>query len=67
MPGIVDADQKIFARSGVYFSTDSWVYFGRQNSRVAEPEPAGAETFGRSQNIEVSAPAPGQLKYLKKI
>jgi hypothetical protein len=37
--------------------------------RVAEPEPAGAETFGwsRSRNIEVSAPAPGQLKYLKKI
>jgi hypothetical protein len=28
-----------------------------------EPEPHGAETFGRSQswNVEVSAPAPGQL------
>jgi hypothetical protein len=37
-------------------------------SRVAEPEPAGAETFGRSrswsQYTEVSAPAlaPGQTK-----
>jgi hypothetical protein len=27
---------------------------------------AGAETFGRSRNIEVSAPAPGQLKYFEK-
>ncbi len=37
-------------------------------SRVAEPElepePAGAETFGRSRSryTEVSAPAPGQTK-----
>ncbi len=32
--------------------------------RVAEPEPAGAETFGwsRSRYTEVSAPAPGQIK-----
>jgi hypothetical protein len=30
--------------------------------RVAEPEPAGAETFGRSRYTEVSAPAPGQTK-----
>ena len=27
------------------------------SSRVAEPEPAGAETFGRSRYTEVSAPA----------
>jgi hypothetical protein len=27
--------------------------------RVAEPDPAGAETFGRSRYTEVSAPAPG--------
>jgi hypothetical protein len=37
------------------------------SSRVAEPEPAGAETFGwsRSRNIEV--PAPGQPMYFEKI
>jgi hypothetical protein len=36
---------------------------------VVEPEPQGAGTFGwsQSQNIEVLALAPGQLKYLKKI
>jgi hypothetical protein len=32
------------------------------NPSVVEPEPQGAGTFGRSRNVEVSAPAPGQLK-----
>jgi hypothetical protein len=36
-------------------------------SSVVEPEPQGAETFGWSRNVEVSAPAPGQLKYFEKI
>jgi hypothetical protein len=34
---------------------------------VVEPEPHGAETFGWSRKIKVSAPAPGQLKYFEKI
>jgi hypothetical protein len=39
------------------------------DSSVVEPVPQGAETFGRSRNIEVSALAPalGQLKYFEKI
>jgi hypothetical protein len=32
------------------------------HGRVAEPELAGAKTFGRSRYTEVSAPAPGQMK-----
>jgi hypothetical protein len=31
-----------------------------------EPEPQGAETFGRSWYIEVSTPAPGQTKVVYK-
>jgi hypothetical protein len=29
---------------------------------VVEPEPQGAGTFGWSQNVEVSVPAPGQFE-----
>ncbi len=40
---------------------------GTVTPRVAEPEPAGAETFGwsRSQYTEVSAPAPGSDSRLR--
>jgi hypothetical protein len=37
---------------------NGWHQFQMPWSRVAEPEPAGAKTFGRSRN-KVSAPAPG--------
>ncbi len=41
----------------------SWLHQQQtlQDSAV-EPEPQGAETFGRSRYSEVSAPAPGQTK-----
>jgi hypothetical protein len=40
---------------------------GNATASVVEPEPQEAENFGWSQrrNIEVSAPAPGQLKYFE--
>jgi hypothetical protein len=57
------------SRLGHFFQIWDILLPSAQKCSVVELEPHGAETFGwsRSRNIEVSAPASGQLKYFEKI